>query len=116
MAAVRAFLDLVRDTQWRADDILGCTDDLLLVRATNLGTDRTGGGAFERTILSLTTFHADGAIDRWESFDADREAEALARFDVLATVPARRRVRPNAASDSETACSQLSSLVTSRCT
>ena len=84
LGAVAAFLDLVEDATWRADDVLGCTADVQLTRATNVGTDRTSGGAFERTILALVTFDAGGRIDLWETWDGDRDAEALARFAALA--------------------------------
>ena len=99
LAAVGAFLDLTVDVRWRLDEVLACSADALLTRATNLGTDRAGGGAFERTIYALVVFDADGRVARWESFDLDREAEALARFDELAGArpPIVRRVRENMA-------------------
>src|SRR5207247_431591 len=65
------------------------------------GTDRVSGGAFERAYLLLLAFGADGRLTRTESFDADRDAEALARFDELTAEPSRavttraRRVRAN---------------------
>src|SRR5262249_57211702 len=72
------------------------------------------GGAFERNLLMLWVFGADGVLTRWEQFDADRDAEALARFDALTAEPAavrfaappgavekrERRVRSNAATAS----------------
>lgn len=97
LAAIGAFLDLVQDTRWRVDDLLGCTAGALLARSTNLGTDRVSGGAFERHILSLVTFATDGRIARWETFDADRVPEALVRFDALTasmespSIPSRPR-------------------------
>ena len=88
----------------RVDDVLGLRSDALLVRWTNLGTERAGGGAYERQFLRLCVFGADGLLTRIELFDADRDAEALARFDELTPLAARtraprsaRRVRPNAA-------------------
>src|SRR5206468_3563951 len=82
------------------------------VRWTTSGTVRVSGGAFERNCLMLWVFGADGLLTRWEQFDIDREAEALARFDELTAAPTgvrltgaplraaekrARRVRPNAA-------------------
>src|SRR5439155_17179350 len=78
--------------------------DALLVRWTTSGTLRVSGGAFERNPLMLWVFGADGLLTRWEQFEPEREAEALARFDALAAGPSprpiTRRVRANAA----TAC------------
>jgi hypothetical protein len=53
------------------------------MRWTNSGTDRVGGGSYERPFLMLIVFGADGLVTRLEWFDPDREAEALARFDEL---------------------------------
>ncbi len=99
LAAVGAFLDLTVDGRWRLDEVLACSAEALLTRATNLGTDRGGGGAFERTIYALIVFDADGCVGRWETFDLDREAAAMARFDELAEArsPIVRRVRENMA-------------------
>src|SRR6185503_16928130 len=88
----------------RVDDILDLRTDALLVRWTNFGTARAGGGAFERRLLILWVFGGDGLVVRVEEFDVDREAEALARFDELTRMSAdapspaaTRQVRPNAA-------------------
>ena len=102
LAAVRVFLELVQDATWRVDDVLALTDHATLFRSTNSGIDRAGGGTFERVILSLAVYDADGLVSRWETFDVGHEAEALARFDELTVEPAtarpsRRRVRPNLA-------------------
>ena len=94
LAAVGAFLDLTVDVRWRIDEVLACSADALLTRATNLGTDRAGGGAFERTIHALVVFDADGRVARWESFDLDREAEALARFDEVVGATHAREGEP----------------------
>ncbi|TML91747.1 MAG: nuclear transport factor 2 family protein, partial [Actinobacteria bacterium] len=108
----RAWLDLADDTAFREDAILSLQSDAFLVRRTFLGTDRAGGGAFERQFIQLWNFGNDGLITRLEYFDADRDGEALARFDELtvepptarfAATPSRvakkreRRVRANAA-------------------
>src|SRR5262249_39276781 len=79
--------------------------DRSLLRLTNSGTERVGGGAYERHFLILWDFGADGIVTRYELFDSDREEEALARFDELSaeratTSGARRRVRANAATAS----------------
>jgi class 3 adenylate cyclase len=98
----RALLELTETWAARVDDILCLRADALLVRWTNSGTQRAGGGAYERHLLQLWAFGADGLVRRWEQFDAEQEAEALARFDELTaepppTRPVRRRVRSNAA-------------------
>jgi class 3 adenylate cyclase/tetratricopeptide (TPR) repeat protein len=100
-AAFRALFDVAADMTNRLDDVLAMRADAILVRVTNMGTERIGGGRFERPLLAISVFGADG-IARVEAFDAEREAEALARFDDLTAerVPARavhRRVRANAA-------------------
>jgi class 3 adenylate cyclase/tetratricopeptide (TPR) repeat protein len=104
LVTLRSLLELTGDPAIRVDDVLGLRPDAFLVRATSLGTLRAGGGAFERSILLLSTFDADGLVTHWEFFSPERDAEALARFDEMAaTRPAsrsdapRRRVRPNAA-------------------
>ncbi len=99
--ATRAFFELTDLFEWRTDDVLGLRSDTLLVRRTNSGTDRASGGEFERTLIHRWVFDADGLVTRWEQFDTDRAADALARFDArtAAPAPARRRVRPNAATD-----------------
>jgi hypothetical protein len=76
--------------------------DGLLLRVTNFGTERAGGGTYERPFLALDVFGADGLVSHSEQFDVGREAEALTRFDELTAEPvpqrpAQRRVRPNAA-------------------
>ncbi len=109
---IRTLPQLSTDLANRIDDVLGLRSEALLVRWTNSGTDRASGGAFERSLCVLWVFGADGLVTRWEQFDADRDADALARFDELAgeattsrfgAAPSRgaakvhRRVRPNAA-------------------
>src|SRR6185295_20411069 len=71
----------------------------LLRRGTTIGTDRAGGGEWERPAVDLFVFGRDGLLERLESFEPDRVADALARFDELTAEPPRaaRRVRPNAA-------------------
>jgi hypothetical protein len=109
---LRSLLDLSSDIVMRTDEVLVLRSDALLVRWTNFGTMRVGGGAYERHFLMLWIFGADGLVARNEIFAADRDTEALARFDELtgelrlprlAVVPSRtaekreRRVQANAA-------------------
>jgi class 3 adenylate cyclase/tetratricopeptide (TPR) repeat protein len=85
----RSLLDLVDDAAMRAEDILALTSDAFLIRWTNAGTQRTGGGAYERQFLNIWVFGADGLGTRMELFDADRRVEALTRFDEIAGNTAR---------------------------
>jgi class 3 adenylate cyclase len=97
---LRALLE-VSDGALRVDDVLGASPDLLLVRQTHAGTDRASGGRYERVFLSLVAFARDGRVSRFEFFEPDREAEALARFDALVgggEVPAASEPFANAAS------------------
>jgi class 3 adenylate cyclase/tetratricopeptide (TPR) repeat protein len=85
----------------RVEDVLALRPDGLVRRTTTSGTWRGGGGAFERTVCILSTFAPDGRAARQETFDSDREAEALARFDQITgaqrQASVRRRVQANAA-------------------
>jgi class 3 adenylate cyclase len=81
---LRVWLELADELVAVTDDILGLTPRALLVRRTFSGTDRRGGGAFERPFLMLLLIDAAGWVARSDHFDVDREAEALARFDELA--------------------------------
>jgi hypothetical protein len=47
----------------------------------------------------LVVLDSDGLVSRWERFDPERAADALARFDALTAEPSRivRRVSPNLA-------------------
>ena len=76
-------LEVADDIAIRTDDVFGLRADALLVRRTHLGTARASGGAYERLLLLLCVFGADGLVTRIEYFDVDRDAEALARFDEL---------------------------------
>lgn len=108
LGGLRSLLDLVENTVARVDDVLGLCPGALLVRWANLGTLRTGGGTYERDVIALRLFGADGLLTRYELFDPEHADAALARFDELTdarspTVPPRfekqrtRRVRANAA-------------------
>jgi hypothetical protein len=68
----------------RVDDVLALGDDRLLLRWTNFGTLRDGGGPYERSFLALSVYGPDGLVTRSEWFDADQDAAAFARFDALA--------------------------------
>src|SRR5262249_7020572 len=99
---LRALFDVAADVTLRADDVLALQADAFLVRRMVFGRGRASGGAFERPPLGPYVFGADGLVARWEVFDVDREAEALACFDELTAGPAavrpvQRRVCPNAA-------------------
>ncbi|TML91564.1 MAG: nuclear transport factor 2 family protein, partial [Actinobacteria bacterium] len=92
---IHSLFEAADDLVFRLDDVLGLSSDAFLVRMTNLGTDRASGGTFERRFIALIVFGVDGLVRRWEVFDADRGAEALARFEELTAEPAA--ARPTAA-------------------
>ena len=48
-----------------------------------VGTARTGGGAYKRSLWQLWIFGDDGLFSRVEHYDGERGAEAAARFDEL---------------------------------
>ena len=101
--SIRSLLDLIAESVDRVDDILALRSDAVLVRWTNSGTDRVSGGRFDRPLIMLWVFGTDGLVTRFEQFEANRDAEALARFAALAgaaqTTKSVRRLRANAASD-----------------
>lgn len=74
---------LASDVRVRDEDVLGLGPTVLLRRLQHLGTQRFGGGSYERTFLMLARFDGDGRFLRMELFDLDRESDALARFDAL---------------------------------
>ncbi len=97
-----SFRDLVDGLRHRIDDVLALEPNGFVRTTTTTGVWRDGGGPFERTVCTLSIFGPDGRVTRHETFEPDRAAEALARFDALTAAPApetplRRRVRPNAA-------------------
>jgi ketosteroid isomerase-like protein len=88
------------------EDVLALEPAALLVRRMHSGTERAGGGVYERPFLVLVTFGLDGRLNRWEFFDVGDETQALARFDQLTAAaddrlptrgPRQRRVRANRA-------------------
>ena len=94
---VRTLWESADDIVFRLDEIFELRPDAMLARFTNCGTDRTGGGSFERPFISLNVFGADGLLVRWEHFAADALEVALARFDALMAPPSDARFA-NAAS------------------
>jgi class 3 adenylate cyclase len=98
---IRAWREVADDSVIRVADVRALRPDALLARLQNTGISRASGGAYERPSFALWVFGAEGCVTRIELFDPDREAEALARFDALATAeppaPRRRIVPPNAA-------------------
>jgi class 3 adenylate cyclase/tetratricopeptide (TPR) repeat protein len=102
-ANFRAMFELEDIFEVSIDDVTALRSNAILVRGGNSGVIRSSGGAYERRFLQLWSTGSDGRFDRFEYFDADKEAEALARFDELVAgvepQPAvRRRVTPNAGS------------------
>ncbi len=79
----RSLFDVATDIATRVDGVLVLEADALLMRWTTSGTDRASGGAFESTFLLLWRFGPDGLVVHDETFDAGREAEALARLEEL---------------------------------
>jgi len=105
LAHLRALREVADDIEFRHLDLLAASPNAQLLRVLHTGTDRAGGGRYERPFLRLFVANADGCIARAEWFDDEREAEALARFDELtagAAPPstARRHPVPNAATRS----------------
>src|SRR5262249_26626271 len=101
---LRTLETVATDVAVGIDDVLSLRSNGLLVRWTQRGTAREGGGTFETTLLVLWVFGPDGLATHQETFPSDNEAEAVARFDELtAPSPAARRrggaVRPNAATE-----------------
>ncbi len=98
--AYRAYLAAMfelEDFTLRIDDVLRVRPHELLVHTTTMGTARTGGGAYERPMLSLWTFGSDGLLARLEYFEVERATEAMARFDELTSVAAKTERFANAA-------------------
>src|SRR5262249_25109268 len=104
---LRSWFDLSDDVTVRSDDILALRADAFLVRIMIFGTDRASGGAFERPYLGLWAFRTDGLITRWEQFDVDRDAEALARFDELGPSSAEVPTTVSRAARIETAATRF---------
>ena len=97
LRGIGSLLAIARDVTNRVDEIVGARSDALLLRITNLGTDRASGGPYERPLFALRIFGADGLLSRLEFFGPERGDDARARFEELTVPPPVRRVRPNAA-------------------
>ena len=87
-----SLLEVADDVGNRMDDVLELRSDALLMRWTNFGIERAGGGSYERHFLWLGSFGADGLLTRIELFEGDHDAEALARFDELTAEPPARLI------------------------
>jgi hypothetical protein len=103
---IRAWLEVGEGIVICDDKILGLDPDTLLVRQTATGIARESGGDYEWSYIALRVFGADGLMSHLEVFNADSEAEAIARFDELTSHSVdhrqvRRLVRQNAASEFE---------------
>src|SRR5262249_17390402 len=85
--AIGALLELTADFSTRIGDVLASRSAGLVLVERTFGTTRDGA-AFERLLCLLWMFGADGLVTRWEQFDAECDAEALARFDELTGEPA----------------------------
>ena len=77
--------DLAPDFAHRFEDVLACDAQAIVGRLSAFGTARESGGPFENRVCVLLRFGADGRVTRVDVFEAEHEAEALARFDALAT-------------------------------
>src|SRR5262249_40567111 len=96
LRSIHGLFELIEEHSFQFEDVLALESGALLARLTHTGIDRASGGAFERRLCWLWIFGTDGLVTRFEQFDAESDAQALARFDSLTAKPARR-VRPNAA-------------------
>ncbi len=99
-------LELVDNFTGRIDDVLALGPAMLLAHVTYHGIGRDSGGPFENRICVLYRFGDDGRVAAIDCYEAEREADALARFDELTADsserhatdrPSRRTVRANAA-------------------
>src|SRR5262249_31706050 len=82
---LRLHLDLAPDFAGRYQDLMALDADTLVVCIDFVGTARDSGGPFENHVCSLYKFGSDGRLAVIEVFEAEQKAEALARFDALAT-------------------------------
>ncbi len=80
-------LELAPDFAVRIEDVVALERDVYLLQANYHGTDRASGGRFENRVCLLCMFDADGLASRFEAFEAEDEAGALARFDELTGRP-----------------------------
>jgi ketosteroid isomerase-like protein len=107
----RLQLDLAPDFAARYEDVFAVAADALVAHMTFFGTARDSGGPFENRLCALLTFGADGRITESNVFEAEQEAEALARFDEITGthVPVPRpRGLPESAETRSSECSSCS--------
>ena len=98
--ALGSMMKSTDDPRTHVDDVLALQPGGLVIRMAHSGTARDGESAHEGQRLQLWIFGTDGLLAQCEWFDADRGAEALARFgDFTAVVaqpaPAGRAVIAN---------------------
>jgi hypothetical protein len=91
LRALASAYQVAEEIGGRVDDVIAATPDALLVRWTTSGTSCAGGGEFEWQFLRLFRFGAGGLLSRYELFEPEHQAEALARFDELASATAAPR-------------------------
>src|SRR5262249_24048724 len=75
LEGLRSVFEVSTDVRGRVDDILCLQANGLLVRRTQFGTARAGGGAYERSFLLLSLLGPDGLVTRQELFAVDADAE-----------------------------------------
>src|SRR5262249_58105668 len=68
LRSLGALLELADDVTQRVDDVLRLRPDGLLLRLANFGTERTGGGTWERSLLVLWVSGTDGLLTHLEAF------------------------------------------------
>src|SRR5262249_46309425 len=68
-------------------DVLALQPGAFLARWITSGRHREGGGEFEWPHLRLMVLGTSGLFTRIETFEVDREHEALGRFDALTAQP-----------------------------
>jgi class 3 adenylate cyclase/tetratricopeptide (TPR) repeat protein/ketosteroid isomerase-like protein len=83
MAVLRTLDEFADDVTFRLDDVLALTDHASMFRGTQRGRLRASDGAFEREFCAVSVFDTDGLMARWELFEPEQEAHALARYDAL---------------------------------
>jgi ketosteroid isomerase-like protein len=76
-------LELAPDFAARIDGVLGIAPGGLAVSISYFGTSLDSGGVFENRLCDVYRFDDDGRMSEAETFEAEQEAEALARFEAL---------------------------------
>ncbi len=93
---VQSFHEVADGIRFHVDDVLALDPNGFVRKTTATGVWRDGGGPFERTVCTFTIFGPDGRVTRHETFEPDREAEALARFDAIVGSDAEAPAEPRA--------------------